>query len=66
MTIFRGILEGVQIIHNSNICHADLKLENVVVDGNLKPKIIDFDLSIQLNQIGPCRGTLDYMDPNII
>ena len=43
--IFYKILEGVQFIHNSDICHLDIKLENILLDDHYNPIITDFGLS---------------------
>jgi len=40
--IFRKILEGVQACHNANICHRDLKMQNILFDEQFNPKICDF------------------------
>lgn len=44
MEVFRQILEGVKCLHDKNIIHRDLKLENILIkDG--KAKISDFGLA---------------------
>ncbi len=43
--IFRKILKGVQACHNANICHRDLKMENILFDEQFNPKICDFGLA---------------------
>lgn len=63
---FRRIVAGVLAVHKAGFCHADLKLENVVVGADLSPKIIDFDLSVPLDSFNYGRGTTQYMDPEII
>ena len=40
--LFSKILKGVQEIHNSGLCHLDLKLENILLDKNYNPIICDF------------------------
>ena len=40
--IFSKILKGIQAIHSQNICHRDIKLENILVDKNYNPIICDF------------------------
>ena len=37
--IFKKILNGVEAMHKSNICHRDIKLENILLDENYNPKI---------------------------
>ena len=43
--IFSKILEGVQFIHDSDICHLDLTLDNILLDDKYNPIITDFGLS---------------------
>lgn len=45
----REILLGVKFIHSKQIVHNDLKLENIIVSSNGRVKIIDFGVSILLN-----------------
>ena len=45
--IFSKILEGVQFIHNSDICHLDLTLDNILLDDKYNPIITDFGLSTE-------------------
>ena len=43
--MFKKIVEGVQFLHNNNICHLDLKPENIILDKDFEPIIIDFGCS---------------------
>ena len=38
--IFTKILKGVQDCHNANICHRDLKMQNILFDEQFNPKIV--------------------------
>ena len=49
--IFRKILEGVQACHNANICHRDLKMQNILFDKQFNPKICDFGFAAFNNNI---------------
>ena len=40
--IFKKILEGVRAMHNANIYHRFLNLDNILLDDNYNPKITDF------------------------
>ena len=41
-SIFHGLAEAVVYLHSINICHRDIKMENVLLDCQLSPKLIDF------------------------
>ena len=70
--IFRKILEGVQAIHKSGICHRDLKMENILLDDSFNPKISDFGLATELQGKDGSRkltelvGTPEYYAPEKI
>ena len=60
------LLIGLQEIHKAGFVHADLKPDNIVIDENNNPLIIDFDVSVRINQLQPPRGTLEFMPPEIV
>jgi 5'-AMP-activated protein kinase catalytic alpha subunit len=44
---FGQIIDAVRYLHNKNIYHRDLKLENILIDYKKDIKIIDFGFSIE-------------------
>ena len=70
--IFYKVLKGVQNIHNSGICHLDLKLENILMDKNYNPIICDFGLSGYIEDLKSGKtekrspGSLGYKAPELI
>ena len=64
--IFIQIVHGVHHIHQLNIVHCDLKLDNIIITKNKNIKLIDFDLSIiSANDFMSDQvfGTLNYIAP---
>ena len=43
--LFKKIVKAIQFCHNKNICHLDIKPENIVFDKKFNPVIVDFGLS---------------------
>ena len=43
--IFKQIIEGLGYIHKKRVLHRDIKLDNILLDGNGKVKIADFGVS---------------------
>lgn len=65
------IAEAMYYIHQQRVLHLDLNSENVLIDGNQDPKIINFNFNkskkkseLKNNLISIC--TLNYMAPEII
>lgn len=71
-----GIASGVQYLHHKKVIHRDLKIDNILMDKDLNPKIGDFglskifntDLSQSLNMQSQngLKGTPTHMAPEII
>jgi tRNA A-37 threonylcarbamoyl transferase component Bud32 len=64
------ILNGLQYIHDRNILHRDVKLDNILLDKDFKVRICDFGVSRTMprhNQMIKERcGTPAYIAPEII
>ena len=69
--IFKQILEGVLYLHTRQICHRDLKLENILISDieieSIKQiKICDFGFSTKNNSYCDVAwGSIDYISPEV-
>lgn len=63
----KSIIEALQYIHERNVAHRDLKMENILIAKGLKIKIIDFGFAIKDDHIHKefC-GTPHYISPEVI
>ena len=66
--IFSQIVSAVNHLHQNEIIHRDLKLQNILLDENLLIKIIDFGFSRfqPKDKIQVYCGTPTYMAPEIL
>ena len=59
-------MEGIQFIHEHNICHRDIKLDNILLDENFSPKICDFGFScVNTQNLTVNLGTSGYKPPEV-
>ncbi|KIX92727.1 uncharacterized protein Z520_11579 [Fonsecaea multimorphosa CBS 102226] len=76
-TIFREVVEAVDYMHSKGIAHGDLKLENVLLTPDGRPKLIDFGAATfsacptetlgsadSVNVVPGDYGTTAYMPPD--
>ena len=61
--VMAEIAEAIHHAHTLGIQHRDLKPANIILDAQLRPKILDFGLSEGDPRRGHGRGTLAYMAP---
>jgi serine/threonine protein kinase len=68
-SIFRQIAEGIRYMHDMQICHRDIKMENILIDEKGMVKIIDFGFSVCTppdSRLKIYCGTPSYMCPEIV
>eukprot|EP00347_Sterkiella_histriomuscorum_P019679 403340700 len=66
---FKQLCESMRYLHSMNICHRDLKLENILIDDRNNIKLIDFGFSICTppdQKLKIFCGTPSYMAPEIV
>ena len=66
--IFAQLLDGLEEIHNSNIVHRDIKLENIMISGNdYTLKYIDFGFATEKSNeyLTTFLGTPNYAAPEL-
>jgi serine/threonine protein kinase len=65
-----GISEGLLYLHNKGYMHGDIKPENIMIDNDGKPILIDLGLGKDVNLTGKAHinkisGTISYLAPEI-
>ncbi len=65
--IFKPLIDGIAYLHSQSVSHRDIKLENVLLDGRLNPKLIDFGFATcTVDRVKLFCGTPSYMAPEIV
>jgi serine/threonine protein kinase len=67
-TIALKLAEGLEYCHSQGVLHRDIKPQNILLEGDLSPRIVDFGLAKDLKldgitDAGLVSGTLHYMSP---
>ena len=67
--LYAQIVKAISYCQKKNICHRDIKLENIIILNNNTIKLIDFGFAIKCNRNDYQQffcGTLYYMAPEIV
>lgn len=61
------LVDVISYIHQNNVVHRDLKLENILLDDKLNIKVVDFGFSCykHVDKLKSYKGTQTYMAPEI-
>ena len=70
MAYFRQVMDAMQFIHSLNLCHRDLKLDNVLIGPEGQIKIADFGMAavhqFPENRLGSACGSPHYAAPEVL
>ncbi|KAJ3023797.1 Serine/threonine-protein kinase par-1 [Thoreauomyces humboldtii] len=67
--VFRELCSAVAYLHARQICHRDLKIENILVDSEGGVKVTDFGLAVRFDPNVPLEercGSEEYAAPELI
>jgi len=67
--IIYQLISAISYLHKNNICHRDLKLDNILIDDKINIKLIDLGYSIYFNNntyLNYYDGNINYLAPEII
>ncbi len=67
--LFKQIIYGLAHIHARGVLHRDVKLDNIFLDQNNRPKLGDFGVSRFMANNSPIKeqcGTPAYLAPEVI
>ncbi|KAM7324908.1 hypothetical protein ACRRTK_015162 [Alexandromys fortis] len=67
--IFQQVVSAVHFLHQRRIAHRDIKMENILIDGDGNAKLCDFGMAIQLvegQKLEELCGSLLYIAPEML
>jgi calcium-dependent protein kinase len=65
--IIKQLFQAINYCHLHQICHRDIKPDNIVLVNNNEVKLIDFGTACKCNEeMTEARGTLMYMAPELL
>lgn len=66
LQIVLGIVDALDYLHSNNIAHRDIKPDNIVLDINDHPYLVDFGISKEyVEKMSTAIGTFDYVAPEL-
>jgi len=61
-----GVLDGLAYAHQKGVIHRDIKPQNVMVDRQQRPRIMDFGVARRRGAASDMSGTVGYMAPELL
>lgn len=71
LSIAKGLCRGLAAAHRIGVLHRDMKPENVIVDEEGRPRLMDFGIAIDKSQVlreksGTVPGTPQFLAPELL
>lgn len=66
LKIIKQIIDPIFLLHENNIIHRDLKLDNILINKNYQIKIIDFENSFYGRECSGLVGSPGYFAPEML
>ncbi|EKE37545.1 hypothetical protein ENUP19_0285G0023 [Entamoeba nuttalli] len=66
--IIKGVVNGLEALHNANIIHLDIKPANILISDDCEVKLTDFGISKHVNDLCEDKwyGSAPYMAPEVV
>ena len=72
--IMAQLADGLQAVHETGVLHRDIKPNNIIIDDNGNPRLVDFGLAqsfegtgaTELTKSGYVVGTLGFISPEVL